>query len=195
MAAGLDALNPVSTSVNTMKKAIDSLPNPQAAIAKLRPLKRFAVLNGCLVGITALSGAYVAGNDAGRAYNTFPKMNDEWFPKSEYFKINPTWRNFFENTANVQFNHRYLALTTFSSIWVMYLSNIMAGSKGIWKTAALPKMARVSLTALTHMSLVQVGLGISTLLTYVPVCLAATHQVRTFDNVPVHVDYIALLWL
>lgn len=30
------------------------------------------------------SGCFVAGKDAGRAYNTWPDMNGEWFP-SEYF--------------------------------------------------------------------------------------------------------------
>jgi heme A synthase len=33
-----------------------------------------------LLGYTILSGAFVAGIDAGMAYNTFPKMNDQWIP-------------------------------------------------------------------------------------------------------------------
>lgn len=42
--------------------------------------------------------------------------------------------------------------------------------------SALPSATRTALTAVTGMSLVQVGLGISTLLLYVPVPLAAVHQ-------------------
>lgn len=57
-----------------------------------------------LVAVTAASGAFVAGMDAGRAFNTFPTMNGELFP-SEYFALEG-WRNYFENTAAVQFNHR-----------------------------------------------------------------------------------------
>ena len=38
----------------------------------------------------------------GRAYNTFPLMNDQLIPLSEIFTIEPLWRNFFENTATVQ---------------------------------------------------------------------------------------------
>lgn len=33
---------------------------------------------------TPCSGCFVAGKDAGRAYNTWPDMNGEWFP-SEYW--------------------------------------------------------------------------------------------------------------
>ena len=97
-------------------------------------------------------------------------MGDVWIPE-EIFDMQPLWRNFFENTALVQFDHRVLALTTLSSIWGTYA---MARFGGHWK--ALPTMTRVSLTAVTHMSLLQVGLGIATLLTYVPVSLGAIHQ-------------------
>ena len=97
-------------------------------------------------------------------------MGDVWIPE-EIFDMQPLWRNFFENTALVQFDHRVLALTTLSSIWGTYA---MARFGGHWK--ALPAMTRVSLTAVTHMSLLQVGLGIATLLTYVPVSLGAIHQ-------------------
>lgn len=32
--------------------------------------------------VTAVSGAFVAGNDAGRCYNCFPKMTEEdWLPE------------------------------------------------------------------------------------------------------------------
>ena len=55
----------------------------------------------------AMSGAFVAGNDAGLIYNTYPMMADRWFP-SDYFHpyMNPI-QNLFENGTAVQFNHRY----------------------------------------------------------------------------------------
>ena len=61
-------------------------------------LRRFAFLNLSLIATTVLSGAYVAGNDAGHAYNSFPKMGDEWIP-SEILKLSPIWKNFTENTG------------------------------------------------------------------------------------------------
>jgi heme A synthase len=56
---------------------------PEAAHAA-RLLGRYARPLAALVGVTAMSGCFVAGKDAGRAYNTWPDMNGVWFP-SEYF--------------------------------------------------------------------------------------------------------------
>ncbi|WAR21098.1 COX15-like protein [Mya arenaria] len=59
------------------------------------------------VFITALSGAFVAGLDAGLTYNTWPLMADRWIP-TDLWAISPKWKNMFENATTVQFNHRYL---------------------------------------------------------------------------------------
>lgn len=53
----------------------------------------------------------IARNDAGRAYNTWPKMLDDWVPPEWLsFIASPIgkWRALFEETAVVQFNHRML---------------------------------------------------------------------------------------
>lgn len=136
-------------------------------------IRYVAIGNGVLVATTVLSGAFVAGNDAGRAYNTWPMMGDEWIP-AEILQMQPAWRNFFENTATVQFDHRILAMATLGGIWSMFALAKTAAGGAHWK--AIPSAARVALTAVTGMSLVQVGLGISTLLLYVPIPLAAVHQ-------------------
>lgn len=136
-------------------------------------IRYVAIGNGILVATTVLSGAFVAGNDAGRAFNTWPMMGDEWIP-SEILSIEPMWRNFFENTATVQFDHRMLAMATLGGIWSMFYVAKTAAAGAYW--AAVPSSTRIALTAVTGMSLVQVGLGISTLLLYVPVPLAAVHQ-------------------
>ncbi|XP_062081333.1 cytochrome c oxidase assembly protein COX15-like [Humulus lupulus] len=64
-------------------------------------VKRFALPVSLLVGITAVSGAFVAGNDAGHAYNTFPKMGDTWIPE-DVLEMKPLIRNFYENTSLVE---------------------------------------------------------------------------------------------
>lgn len=51
-----------------------------------------------------VAGAFVAGNDAGHAYNTFPLMNGHWIPE-DYVTL-PGWRNAFESTGAVQLHHR-----------------------------------------------------------------------------------------
>eukprot|EP01068_Selenidium_serpulae_P013895 Selendium_serpulae@DN6023_c0_g1_i1.p1 len=70
-------------------------------------------------------GAFVAGNDAGYAYNTWPKMNEDWVPPEVVeAKSNP--KNVFEDTAVVQFEHRMLAYSTLA---------IAAGTA--WKASTL----------------------------------------------------------
>ena len=56
----------------------------------------------------AMSGAFVAGNDAGLIYGTYPKMADRWIPEDYWYK-DGFMKNVFENAACVQFNHRWLA--------------------------------------------------------------------------------------
>lgn len=122
-----------------------------------------------LMGIiftTAVAGAFVAGLDAGLVYNSFPKMADRWIPEG-LFAIEPAWRNFFENPTMVQFQHRILGITTMTAICLFALT---------MRRMPIPSRARLALNTLVGMSFVQVGLGISTLLLYVPVSLAALHQ-------------------
>ena len=142
-----------------------------SSVRRLKNLRTFSLVNLGFVGITAFSGAFVAGNDAGRAYNTFPKMGDEWIP-SDIFSLEPVYRNCMENTAAVQFNHRVLALSTLASITGMFYF----ARRHCFDV--LPKFSRQALHSMIGMSYVQVALGISTLLLYVPIPLAVAHQVR-----------------
>ena len=119
-----------------------------------------------LVFITILSGGFVAGLKAGFAYNTFPLMDGHWIPEVIFMQT-PLWRNFFENIATVQFNHRLLATLVFIGVITL------------WVTArrySLPAAVRTGLQLMLAAVVLQVGLGISTLLLHVPVSLAATHQ-------------------
>lgn len=129
-------------------------------------LRSVALPVAALVGLTAASGAFVAGNDAGHAFNTFPKMGDNWIPE-ELLALQPLARNFFENTATVQFDHRVLATTTLVAITVMWL---------VGRRASLDPHIRKLVNATFGMSLLQVMLGVSTLLLYVPVSLGVAHQ-------------------
>jgi cytochrome c oxidase assembly protein subunit 15 len=100
-------------------------------------------------------------------------MGDEWVP-DEILKLQPQWRNFFENTATVQFDHRVLALTSLSSIAAMFLIAKRGAGGQLWNL--LPSTSRKFLHSAIGMAGVQVGLGITTLLLYVPIPLAASHQ-------------------
>ncbi|MGH6876663.1 MAG: COX15/CtaA family protein [Rhizomicrobium sp.] len=119
-----------------------------------------------LVYVQMLLGALVAGLHAGLIYNTWPSMNGRVVPEGA-FALHPWWRNFFENPGLAQFDHRLTA----------YLVVIAAG--GFWLVVRrfdTGNRLRVSSNALVAIVLVQIALGIATLLNQVPIALAALHQ-------------------
>ncbi len=119
-----------------------------------------------LITVTVLSGGFVAGLKAGKIYNTFPMMGDYWAPPG-MFALEPWWRNFFDNMATVQFDHRVLAIASFVLIVVYWWR--------IGKTDLPARLAKGA-HALLHTAVLQVVLGIATLLFFVPIALAALHQ-------------------
>ena len=131
-----------------------------------RGLRRSSWGLGVLTFATVLSGGFVAGLKAGHAFNTFPLMAGQWIPPG-YLALEPTWRNFFENIATVQFNHRLLAISTFALVLVFVIR--------VMKDKALRPLHKPTLT-LAGVATIQVALGISTLLWFVPVALGAMHQ-------------------
>jgi cytochrome c oxidase assembly protein subunit 15 len=119
-----------------------------------------------LIALTILAGGFVAGTRAGLTYNTFPLMDGRLVPAG-YGQLQPFWLNWFENIAAVQFDHRALAITTAVAIVLLWTAGLRAN---------LPKPARTAMHALLIVALLQVALGISTLLLAVPIPLAAAHQ-------------------
>ena len=119
-----------------------------------------------LISVTIISGGFVAGLKAGMIYNTFPLMGDSLIPPG-LFALDPWWRNLFDNMTTVQFDHRLLAITTFVLIVVFWWRS---------RSARLPARTRPAITALMGVAVVQVTLGVTTLLLGVPIVLAAAHQ-------------------
>lgn len=118
------------------------------------------------VFFTIVSGAFVAGLDAGRAWNTFPLMGGQVVPPG-YAALTPWYLNAFENVAAVQFHHRLLGVS------VALLSILLwRSSKGI----PLPAPARRWFGILALLASLQMALGITTLLLHVPVSLGVAHQ-------------------
>ncbi|KAG0003490.1 Cytochrome c oxidase assembly protein cox15 [Entomortierella chlamydospora] len=167
----------ILTDYKISKGAYESL----AAAINNPILKRFkGAAHGivALVFMTALSGAFVAGLDAGLVYNEFPLMGGRLMPPvnelfdSHYLHKNdhPTlglWRNMFDNQVTVQFNHRVLATSTFTAISALFLYS---------RNLPLPLHARLGVNILLGVACGQVGLGIATLLYMVPVSLGTAHQ-------------------
>ncbi|KAJ2933486.1 hypothetical protein H1R20_g3623, partial [Candolleomyces eurysporus] len=147
-------------------------------------VKRIKVASWALMGlvfVTAMSGAFVAGLDAGLLYNEFPLMGGRLAPPSDELfdpayaknadKSDLWWRNIFENPTTVQFDHRVLAITTYFGTTALWLRTLNPAVR-----AALPPLATTAIRAAFTMANIQVLLGISTLLYLVPVPLAAAHQ-------------------
>ncbi|NDC42891.1 MAG: heme A synthase, partial [Chitinophagia bacterium] len=111
-------------------------------------------------------GAFVAGNDAGLTYNTFPLMDGRWIPHGMGL-ISPWWHNLFENVTTVQFLHRVLAYVVF--FYGCYLTFLRYGA---FKSLGLHR----ALNAMFIVMLLQIVIGIKTLLYVVPIGLASLHQ-------------------
>lgn len=127
---------------------------------------RLSLIITGIILITGLSGGFVAGTRAGFAFNTFPLMGGRLIPV-ELFELSPVWRNFFENIVTIQFGHRVLATLLFIIISAFWLKT---------RKLELEPMTHISIHLLLTALILQITLGISTLLLVVPVSLAASHQ-------------------
>jgi cytochrome c oxidase assembly protein subunit 15 len=142
-------------------------PRPQRSRDGAAPALRrtlWALL--ALVAVTIVSGGFVAGLNAGLTYNTFPLMDGELIP-SGYGLLTPWIANLFENITAVQFNHRLLAVATVALALVLWLWSL---------SRTLAPAAQMGFAALAIVALIQLALGITTLLLVVPVTLGALHQ-------------------
>lgn len=141
-------------------------PVEETRVAVSRGFRRLGATAHAVIFFTVLSGALVAGLNAGMAYNDWPFMNGQFIP-SNYFWLEPWWLNFFETIQAVQFNHRGFA----------YLTVIVVAALWFWsRKKDLAPRARWSINALAIMLAIQVLLGISTLMLVVPMHLAVAHQ-------------------
>ncbi|CAJ0586869.1 unnamed protein product, partial [Mesorhabditis spiculigera] len=156
------------------------LPNSNVApVAGIGKLKGIAHSAKGVMFLTAIMGAFVAGLDAGLVYNSWPKFADSWIPPNLMTR-SPAWKNFFENDVTVQFIHRNLAYLTLFSISLTWL---------VGRRMNLPKRAKLALHASLGMAYTQALLGISTLVHFVPIWLAALHQSGSMALIT------AVLWL
>ena len=116
--------------------------------------------------LTIASGGFVAGLKAGFAFNTFPLMDGSFVPEG-YWLLTPWYLNFFDAIASVQFDHRILAESTLLFVIALYVFS---------KRFDLSARAKLAFHALIGMTVIQLSLGIATLLLVVPVVLGVVHQ-------------------
>jgi cytochrome c oxidase assembly protein subunit 15 len=113
-------------------------------------------------------GALVAGLRAGKIYNTWPDIDGGLIPSAaRLFFEAPWWRNLFDNTLTVQFEHRMVAYALLVTAVLHALDAVRSRAKRSTVNGALWLAAVVT---------VQATLGILTLLHQVPMDLALAHQ-------------------
>ncbi|MGA2998149.1 COX15/CtaA family protein [Bradyrhizobium sp.] len=147
----------------TQRRLVESAPSS----APLR-LKISAIILLALTFVQLYLGALVAGLRAGKIYNTWPDIDGGLIPSAArlFFDV-PWWRNLFENTLTVQFEHRMVAYTLFAlAVWHAIDAARSRAERAVID-GALWLFGVVTL---------QATLGILTLLNQAPMDLALTHQ-------------------
>ncbi len=138
---------------------------PFAASSRLKITGVILVL---LTFVQLYLGALVAGLRAGRVYNTWPDIDGALFPSAARLLFEqPWWRNLFDNTLTVQFEHRMMAYALFA-LAILHLTDAIRSRAG----PAVVNGAAWLAMAIT----LQAALGILTLLHQVPIPLALAHQ-------------------
>jgi cytochrome c oxidase assembly protein subunit 15 len=113
-------------------------------------------------------GALMAGLHAGRAYNTWPLMDGGFAPPANVLAaLTPFWRNFTDNIAMVQFQHRTVAYTLLALALVQAVCTVAFASKSGAARRAI---------VFAGVVILQATLGILTLLLVVPLWAGLLHQ-------------------
>lgn len=134
---------------------------------RAREARLFGLSTGLLhfAFLQILLGALVAGIDAGRTFTDWPLMAGGVVPPG-MMELQPWWRNFFENPGTVQFIHRmsgYLLVAFAVVVWLRGRRSAHALTRGAF-------------TAMFAVLLLQIVLGIMTVLYIAPWHLAIAHQ-------------------
>lgn len=127
--------------------------------------RRAAWLLG-LIYVQVLLGALLAGNDAGRIYNDWPLMNGRLVP-DDYLGPN-LWATLAHSQGATQLHHRLLA----------YVLTIVAVAIGVsaWRSSYLARESKLLGLGVAVAVLLQVLLGIATLMAVAPLGLSIAHQ-------------------
>jgi heme a synthase len=127
---------------------------------------RGLALVGVLLALQVVWGALVAGLKAGKVHNTFPLMGGHWVPE-DLLWLDPAIVNVVENPIAVQWTHRVLGTVLLAAVLALFVV--------VSRRVGDPVSRRLNLALATTMA-AQYGLGILTLVYYVPVSLGVAHQ-------------------
>lgn len=158
-----------SWDIGSLPHLLDTRKISPASIHVASRLRPLSLVLACVTATTIASGALVAGNDAGRAYNTWPLMGERLIPLHDLYELKPFWRNVVDHTPTVQFHHRLCGTIT-------VVSAVGLAAWGLRRGHLVTPQVRQGLVAVGLAASAQFALGVATLVNYVPISLAASHQ-------------------
>ena len=147
-------------AIRILKPELDKIVSFQKSV------QRIFNITLVLLVLQIIYGAFVAGLKAGLFYPTFPKMGTEWIPQTVSGAFSTQgFSALTESPFVVQFIHRWLAIlvTVFAVITFI-------------KTRREISLVKKTGSIIFYFTLVQVVLGVITLLNLVPVSLGVIHQ-------------------
>ena len=113
-------------------------------------------------------GAFVSGMDAGKIYNTWPLMNSTYFPNDSDL-INLLSLNSFSDPSLVQFMHRNLAYLIFCFYFFILFK--------VYMNKLINFFTAINIIGL--LLIIQIFLGILTLLNDAQIFLSSMHQITS----------------
>ena len=133
---------------------------------RINPLIPFLFL--CLIFTQIVVGAFVSGMDAGKIYNSWPLMGYSYFPNDNDF-INLFKLSAFSDPSLVQFLHRNLAY--FIAIYYLFMFYKIYRNKiyDLYK----------SINILGCFIILQIFLGVYTILNGAQIYIASMHQISS----------------
>jgi cytochrome c oxidase assembly protein subunit 15 len=131
-------------------------------LARPRQLTRSGLIVLAIFAVQLVWGAFVAGLNAGYAFSSWPLMGEEFFPANTVWSA-PWLSNLVDNPIVVQFIHRWWAFVAVAALIWLGLKAIRSGGR---RPGAM----------LHALVVVQVLLGIATLLSGMALWVAVAHQ-------------------
>jgi len=134
-----------------------------------------------LIYLQIVIGAFVSGMDAGQIYNSWPLMGSSYFPDDNKF-INLFYLSAFNDPSLVQFMHRNLAYIIFLFYLIIAFKIYLNKLSGLY----------FSITVVGFLLIIQIILGILTLLYGAQIFLASMHQISSIFLVSFSVYFLYL---
>ena len=139
---------------------------PHERKAHSTPLALPSVLFFAALYIQIAAGGLLAGLKAGYISDTFPLMFGQLIPDGLFY-LTPAWINLLDSAPMVHFQHRWFAFIVLGlAVWLYFRG----------RAPHVAPLLRTSTTAVLGIALLQVLLGIATVVGGMPIALASLHQ-------------------